>query len=156
MTERVMSVRRKLLCFALSGILLLPGCGYSESQMQEAWDEGYQEGYEDGKEYGAEEGYSEGYTDGEGYGYENGRESGYSDGYDDGYSDGYDEASGVSNNSYTYVPPPPQSNQTTTVYVTDYGDKYHRWGCQYLWDSSNAISLTTAIARGYTACSRRW
>lgn len=41
----------------------------------------------------------------------------------------------------------------TTVYVTASGTKYHREGCTYL-KSSTAISLRTAIARGYEPCSR--
>ena len=43
---------------------------------------------------------------------------------------------------------------STTVYVTDYGDKYHRSSCQYLHSSKNAISLSTAVNRGYTPCSK--
>lgn len=40
-----------------------------------------------------------------------------------------------------------------TVYITNTGSKYHRSGCRYLSRSKIAISKTTAIARGYTACS---
>lgn len=43
---------------------------------------------------------------------------------------------------------------STTVYVTDYGEKYHTSSCQYLYNSKNAISLQTAVNRGYTACSK--
>lgn len=43
--------------------------------------------------------------------------------------------------------------QTYTVYVTATGSKYHRAGCSYL-KSSRAISLSDAIAAGYTPCSR--
>lgn len=41
----------------------------------------------------------------------------------------------------------------TTVYITDSGTKYHREGCTYL-KSSTAVSLRTAINRGYEPCSR--
>jgi len=40
-----------------------------------------------------------------------------------------------------------------TVYVTDYGEKYHRAGCRYLWNSSSAMSVSSARAAGYTPCS---
>ena len=39
------------------------------------------------------------------------------------------------------------------VYVTDYGECYHSGGCQYLWNSSNAIGLYKAKSNGYFACS---
>lgn len=40
-----------------------------------------------------------------------------------------------------------------SVYITETGGKYHRWSCRYLKDSCYEISLSKAIARGYTACS---
>lgn len=40
-----------------------------------------------------------------------------------------------------------------TVYITDTGSKYHREGCRYLRQSCHAISLSSAKASGYTACS---
>lgn len=43
-----------------------------------------------------------------------------------------------------------------TVYVTNTGSKYHRYGCQYLSQSCIAIDLSDAEAQGYTACSRCW
>ena len=39
------------------------------------------------------------------------------------------------------------------VYITDYGDKYHSYDCQYLYDSKTAIGLYKAKDEGYTACS---
>lgn len=56
------------------------------------------------------------------------------------------------------VAKPVSSSKSTsqTVYITDTGSKYHRAGCQYLWNSSHAISLSTAKSYGYTACSRCW
>ncbi len=53
----------------------------------------------------------------------------------------------------------PQQNtnvQSMTVYITKTGDKYHRWGCQYLRQSCYSVSLSDAVNRGYTACSRCW
>ncbi len=43
-----------------------------------------------------------------------------------------------------------------TVYITDTGTKYHKYGCQYLSQSCIEISLDDALAEGYTACSRCW
>ena len=41
-----------------------------------------------------------------------------------------------------------------TVYITDSGEKFHRFGCSYLNDSAEAISRAQAEEKGYTACSR--
>lgn len=41
-----------------------------------------------------------------------------------------------------------------TVYITKTGKKYHRASCSYLKQSSIAIDLKDAVARGYTPCSR--
>ena len=40
------------------------------------------------------------------------------------------------------------------VYVTNYGSHYHSKGCQYLWNSSNPISLYSAVIDNYSSCSR--
>lgn len=58
----------------------------------------------------------------------------------------------VSNSSNPAPTPEPQTS--VTVYVTNSGAKYHRWGCQYLWNSSIPVSLQSALASGYTPCSR--
>ena len=42
----------------------------------------------------------------------------------------------------------------TIVYITNTGEKYHSGGCSYLRKSKNAIDKNSAIARGYTPCSR--
>lgn len=52
--------------------------------------------------------------------------------------------------------PKPKAQVSTTVYITETGSKYHRYGCQYLWNSCYSISKKNAIAQGYTACSRCW
>lgn len=44
-------------------------------------------------------------------------------------------------------------NQSTTVYVTNTGHKYHREGCKYLARSQIPISLSQAQSQGYTPCS---
>ena len=44
-------------------------------------------------------------------------------------------------------------DNSSIVYVTDSGTKYHKAGCGYL-KSSNKISLSEAKAQGYTPCSR--
>lgn len=49
---------------------------------------------------------------------------------------------------------PSGNTDSKTVYVTDYGTKYHNVGCSYLSDSKHAISKTDAISQGYSACSR--
>lgn len=46
------------------------------------------------------------------------------------------------------------TSNSATVYITDTGEKYHKAGCQYLKNSSHAISKSNAISRGYTACSK--
>ena len=58
----------------------------------------------------------------------------------------------VSNSSNPAPTPEPQTS--VTVYITNTGEKYHRWGCQYLWNSSIAVTLDYALASGYTPCSR--
>ena len=53
-------------------------------------------------------------------------------------------------NAVTYTAPQPQER---TVYITNTVTKYHRYGCRYLKDSCNSISISDAISRGYSACS---
>lgn len=45
-------------------------------------------------------------------------------------------------------------NGDTIVYVTTYGEKYHRSTCGYLWNSSRAITLRDAVLKGYGRCAR--
>lgn len=47
-----------------------------------------------------------------------------------------------------------KKSETTTVYITRTGKKYHRSWCSYLKKSSIPISLKDAKARGYTPCSK--
>lgn len=84
---------------------------------------------------------------------------GYSEGYDSGYADGLEygkahaEPSTNQSEETSTQTSSTSEQQTITVYITDYGSKYHRQGCQYLWDSSNAVTLSNAKAWGYTPCS---
>ena len=43
---------------------------------------------------------------------------------------------------------------STTVYITETGQKYHRGNCSYLRQSKISITLSDATAMGYTPCSR--
>lgn len=45
-------------------------------------------------------------------------------------------------------------NGDTIVYITRTGEKYHRNGCSYLSKSKIAVTLSDAVSRGYTPCSR--
>ncbi len=67
-------------------------------------------------------------------------------------------ASSSSNNSATVqqvsAPQTDQSNnQSTTVYVTKTGKKYHVAGCKYLSKSQIPITLGDAKSEGYDPCS---
>lgn len=82
------------------------------------------------------------------------------DSYSAGYADGVKEA-GIDSGERALSPPEapvqpqPEAKDTgTIVYITDSGEKYHRSGCSYLANSSHAISLADAAARGYAPCSR--
>lgn len=44
-------------------------------------------------------------------------------------------------------------HSTKYVYITKTGEKYHTSTCRYLWNSKIKISLSSARAQGYTACS---
>ncbi|MBR3254645.1 MAG: hypothetical protein IKF97_00225 [Clostridia bacterium] len=46
------------------------------------------------------------------------------------------------------------TSNSYTVYITDTGKKYHSAGCSYLKRSQHAISKDSAIAQGYSACSK--
>ena len=147
--ERVIFV---LFLFGLPIILTVLSYTYESiynSGYAEGHDLGYAEGYLDGKEIGYEDGEYDGYN------------AGYEDGEYDGYNAGYKDAKSVNSSASSKNGNKSSGGGTLVpisvkVYVTDYGSKYHRWGCQYLWDSANAISLSQAISRGYTACSKCW
>lgn len=116
--------------------------GYSTGEML-----GYSDGYQDGlkdceEEYSSK---SETYDSDENNSYsEDYNTEGSSSAYGGGYSTEYED------NSYS------EDYSTETVYVTDTGEKYHRYGCHYLRASCNAISLSDAQNQGYTPCSYCW
>ena len=45
-------------------------------------------------------------------------------------------------------------NESSIVYITNTGSKYHRDGCQYLRQSQHAITLGSALEEGYSPCSK--
>lgn len=45
-------------------------------------------------------------------------------------------------------------SNSSVVYITDTGKKYHRSGCSSLRKSKHSISLSNARAQGYTPCAR--
>jgi len=56
----------------------------------------------------------------------------------------------------TWTPWPtltPTTEGGGTVYITETGSKYHRWGCRYLSHGATAVSCAYATSHGYTACS---
>lgn len=118
-----------------------------------------------GSLYADSAGYKQGYYDAE-YTIEQLRsevDDSYDEGYDDGWSDGA-KAQKESDQEYInehYSNGYASSNSyddyaTATVYITDTGSKYHRYGCQYLRQSCHEISISNAEAQGYTPCSRCW
>lgn len=121
------------------------------SDSNAAWEKKVSEAYEKGKKEGLSQGETTGYNNG----YNKGYSKGETDGYNKGYNAGYAAApkSTVSSSSNVKQPSYSTSSQSTTVYVTKTGSKYHRSGCSYL-KSKIAISLSNARAQGYTACSR--
>ncbi len=44
-------------------------------------------------------------------------------------------------------------NNSATVFITDFGSKYHRATCKYLDNSSHAVTLAAAVSLGKTPCS---
>ena len=44
------------------------------------------------------------------------------------------------------------SKSEKTVYITPYGEKYHKSSCKYVQESGSAINYSDAMDRGYTAC----
>jgi hypothetical protein len=47
---------------------------------------------------------------------------------------------------------PPTTQQTTMVYITRTGSKYHQEGCRHLRSSKYALTLDEALEEGYEAC----
>lgn len=155
--------------------------GYSKEDVEAIREEEYQFGYEvgfdDGLDEVDEDSYLSGYEEGKNDGYSTGHDAGYNLGYRTGYSEGFEVLKNrwlekgypyslddfreqyqtvtvpQNQSGATYQPHQTQQN-SYTVYVTDTGNKYHSGGCQYLRESKIPMSLSDAIASGYTACSK--
>lgn len=136
--ERSRSAKLKLRARISAGLLILTlliGFFAIPRKLQDTYNSGFSSGYK----LGASE-----------------QDSSGTDKYGQGYSDGYQAASsssGSAQSSSGKSSPDSSQSQAYTVYVTATGSKYHRAGCSYL-KSSRAISLSDAIAAGYTPCSR--
>lgn len=125
--------------------------GYSEAEVKaeelsQIW---YNDGYDDGYDSGYDKGYDQGKKDG----YNSGYSKGKNDGYNSGYNAAFSALPKTTTSSYSVKQPSTSISKSTTVYITKTGSKYHRSGCSYL-KSKIPISLSNAIAQGYTACSR--
>ena len=118
------------------------------SQLDEKHTEGYAEGFDNGYQAG----YENGKKDGRAEAKEEAAEEERDDTEDSGSSGTYRpySSSGASDSSGSSS----TSSSGTTVYVTDTGSKYHRYGCQYLRESCHGMTLSQAKQAGYTACSR--
>lgn len=78
---------KKLFLFVLCVCLcvsLLSGCGISQDDLDEAWEDGHVYGYESGYEAGYDEGYREAESE-----CEDNDEDNYMEGYNSGYEEGY-------------------------------------------------------------------
>lgn len=148
--QRVMSVKKIFFC-VVTAVFLLSSCGYSQKEL----DEAIAYAYEDGESSGYDDGYDDGHFDGKSDGYTEGWNDGYIDGYEDGCFDatygerkGDDSTDGSNTGKLIKI--------SRTVYITKTGNKYHKFGCQYLDESMYETTLSDAKEKGYTACSRCW
>lgn len=61
-------MKNRIIMLAISIIVLLSGCGYSQvdldEQYQDGYEAGYKDGYEAGKEVGRDDAFESGYEDG--------------------------------------------------------------------------------------------
>lgn len=121
--------------FIVSVFFLIAGSYYFDDVAEENYNEGYTDG-QDNKQDAVDDAYSDGYDEG------------YNDGYDDGYYYAYDE---MSYNTETY-----SQDYSQIVYITNTGNKYHNWGCQYLSESCIKVTLEYALENGFEACSKCW
>ena len=56
-------------------------------------------------------------------------------------------------NAVSFTPYQDKELETTTIYVTNTGSKYHEYVCRYLEYSCIEKELQQAINQGYTPCS---
>lgn len=136
-TKKTVPVMQRSTAWMMSiafALLTWIGCyGYYDSQYDTAYNSGYA---------AAEKDYESKYES----------EYEYNAGYNDGYSDG--AAKSATSSQSTYSSNSSSYSYSYTVYITATGSKYHSYGCSYLRNSCYSISLSDAIAQGYTACSR--
>jgi len=134
-----------VLIFSLSACQIV-----NEEELATIREEGYQQGKESAERDSASALSAQ---------YDAGHEEGYQAGYQKGREDGLKEAAQKAKADKAKEESKPQSTttsqgtQTATVYVTDTGSKYHRYGCRYLRESCHARTLSQAKGQGYTACS---
>lgn len=85
-------MRKLSILFAIATVLILPliGCatGYTQAELDIAYERGYEKGLHDGYETGYDVGYEYGEEIGYQYGYDAGCEYCYDVGYEDGHRDG--------------------------------------------------------------------
>lgn len=148
------------------------------AELLSAAEQEYEKGLAEGQASGYADGYDAGYSESYQQGYDAGYSESYQQGYDAGCADtklsyesagtsqapsGASSTSSTSSASYDWLstqepepePDPAPSDSTSyTVYITKTGTKYHSSGCSYLKKSKISISKDSAIAQGYTACSR--
>lgn len=153
----------------------------AEANYQEGYDAGKEEGHDAGYKEGVQatrENYEAKLEAEYSKGYDAGEAKGHAEGYDEGYKAAYAEQADIgtedqyrageapqssSGESSPAPAPEPESESepapaepdatTVAVFVTNTGGKYHRYGCRYLRESKNNISLAEAISRGYEPCS---
>ena len=148
--KKMMSKKKiqKIFFLSITAAFLLSSCGYSQKEFDEAIDYAY----EDGMSSGYDDGYDDGHFDG--------KSEGYTEGWNDGYIDGYQDR--CFDSKYGDVEQEENTGSNTgnliknsyTVYITDSGDNYHKFGCQYLEKSMHKTTLSYAKQKGYAACSR--
>ena len=139
-----------VLIFSLSACQIV-----NEEELATIREEGYQQGKESAERDSASAlsaQYDAGHEEGYQAGYQKGREDGLKEAAQKAKADKAKEeskpqsktstAASSSGNSTTTS----QGTQTATVYVTDTGSKYHRYGCRYLRESCHARTLSQAKA----------
>lgn len=137
-----------VLIFSLSACQIV-----NEEELATIREEGYQQGKESAERDSASAlsaQYDAGHEEGYQAGYQKGREDGLKEAAQKAKADKAKEeskpqsktstAASSSGNSTTTS----QGTQTATVYVTDTGSKYHRYGCRYLRESCHARTLSQA------------
>lgn len=148
-----------LLCFSafvLSSCSTSPSPQMTETDLYEMELEIYNEAYQDG------------FDAGETHAYDSGFEDGYQEGWDDANSGKnydpwdaeefivYEEESIYEENFSDFCSYDSSVSSDTleeiTVYITDTGEKYHRDGCNSLWNSQIERTLTEALSQGYAPC----